>query len=384
VLDASDRPIPTPFAQRVDDFKQRRLPLIVWVAAVLTCSFLLLDRAGRFEYLGLARSLDYEVSAATTGQLQSLFVELYDEVEAGDVVVRLDDAEVEARLERSMATIRQLAADLEATRSTILSTNAQDQADWTNNLRRFQTNEEERRLAILELRVAVESGEIEQERLALELRRSAALLDAGLMGQTQYDSSRLRHDEVGRRNEENKVLLTQTEQEYRAAQARRREFERGLPSLPAEEPMLLPLREAITVENRRLEEIRARRESLVLRSPVAGQVSQVLCRRGQTVLAGEPILTIVEHGVQEIVTFIAESDNRIVQRQSTVRVSSIARPERIAESYVVRTGPGIEQLPERLWQSPAIPAYGRAIVIAATPSLSLTPGELLHVRFIER
>ena len=52
----------------------------------------------------------------------------------------------------------------------------------------------------------------------------------------------------------------------------------------------------------------------------------------------------------------------------------------VAESFVVRVAPDIELLPERMWRAPAQPEYGRAIVIAAVPSLHLTPGELLDVR----
>ncbi len=383
MIDDSQRPISTPPSQRAEDFRQRRLPLIVWGTAASLCVLLLVVRGTRFEYIGLAQALSYEISATTTGKLESVFVDVYDEVEAGDVVARLDDKEVEARLERSQATLGQLAAELEATRTQLASTGAQDRASWSNNLRRFQTDEEQRRLESLELRVAVESGEIERERLALDVDRSGPLLEAGLIGRGEFDSLRLLHDEVTRRNEETRRLLAQTEQEYLAAQARRREFERGLPSIPAQEPLLRPLREAISVESQRLEEIRARRETLVLRSPVAGQVSQVLCRAGQTVVPGEPILTIAEHGVKEIVAYVAEADRRVVRRQSPVVVSSLARPGRVADSYVVRVGPGLELLPARLWPNTVTPAYGRAVVVATSPALELTPGELIQIKFVD-
>jgi len=380
---AADQPIPTPMPQRIADFKQRRLPVLVWCAAAITCAILLVGRGTHYQYVGLAQSLSYEVSAPMTGQLENVFVDVYDEVDTGDVLVRLDDAEIAARLERSLATIRQLSAELEATKSQVLVTGAEANANWVNNLRRFQTNEEERRLAMLELQVAVESGEIEQERLAIETDRAATLLETGLLGQAEYDSVRLTQAEVIRRNEENRIFLAQTEQEYLAAQGRRREFERGLPSRPGEEPFLRPMREAITVESQRLEEIRARRESLVLRSPISGQISQVLCRRGQTVVPGEPIMTIAELGVKEIVTFLAESDDRVVQRQSVVSLASLRRPEIATESYVVRLGPGLELMPERLWRDPSVPSYGRAVVIAANPALNLTPGELIQVQFLD-
>ena len=64
-------------------------------------------------------------------------------------------------------------------------------------------------------------------------------------------------------------------------------------------------------------------------------------------------------------------------------VASLSHPEKVAESFVVRLGPDVEMLPERLWRQPSTPEYGRAVVIAAVPSLDLTPGELLSVRIVD-
>ena len=119
-----------------------------------------------------------------------------------------------------------------------------DRAGWENNLRRFQTDEEERRLAVLELRVTIESDEIELERLTLNLERSKPLLRAGLIGQGEYDQMRLLRDTVAQRTEDNEVLLAQTEKELRAAQQRREGFEANLPTLPDAENLLAPLRAA--------------------------------------------------------------------------------------------------------------------------------------------
>lgn len=381
-MDEQYRPIETPLPQRVADFKRRYLPVIVWSAAALACVWLMTGRANRFEYIGLARSVQYEVSANAVGRLETLLVDLYDRVEAGDLVAKLDDAEIAARIERSRATIRQLGAELDATRAQLVADNRIDQASWHNNLRRFETDEEDRRLAALELRVTIESDEIELERLALEQQRAGPLLETGLIGQEEYDTIRLMHDAVQTRVEENRVLLAQTESEYRTAVLRREAFEKSLPSTPAEEPLLRPLREAIEAENGRLREIQSRREATVLRSPVTGQVSSILCRQGQTVVPGEPILTIADGTVTEILAYLGETDSERARENTPVLVASMSRPGKVAESFVIRLGPDVEMLPQRLWREPTTPEYGRAVVIAAVPGLDLTPGELLSVKLL--
>lgn len=376
-------PIPTPFPQRMADFKRRRVPLLVWLGAAVIYTFFMVGSGTRYDCVGLALSASHEISAPATGRIESLLVAAYDDVEAGQVLARIDDAEVEARLERSLATIRQLTAELEAARARGRSNRSRDQSEMAGDLRQFQTNEEQRRLKVLELRVTVESDEIQEERLALDQSRSGRLLEEGLIGQAEHDSIRLRHEEVARRNEQNTTLLHQLEQEYASARTRRMQFEQGLPELPEQEPELLPLREAIDVESQRLKEIRARRESLTLRSPVAGHVASVVSREGQTVVPGEPILTVAAHGVTEIVAFLSEADDRTVLPASTVKVSSVKRPGSAAESSVIRAAPGLEILPERLWRDPSIPSYGRAVVIAAAPGLTLLPGELIQVDFLD-
>ncbi len=379
-MDEQLRPIETPLPQRVADFRRRYVPLMVWSVAALACVWMLTGRATRFEYIGLARSVQYEISARTTGQIDVLLVDLYDSVEAGDIVAKLDDTELAARIERSRATIRQLGAELNATRLQFVATSKLDEASWTNDLRRFQTDEEDRHLAALELRTLIASDEIELERLGLDLQRAGPLLETGLIDQAEHDSIRLLHNEARVRIDENRVLLSQTESEYRTAKLRREAFEQGLPSLPQTESLSQPLQAAIEVENQRLLEIRSRHAATVLRSPVTGQVSSILARRGQTVVPGELILTITDGTVTEILAYLNEADGHRARANTPVLVASLSRPEKVAESFVIRVAPDIELLPERMWRAPAQPEYGRAVVIAAVPSLNLTPGELLSVR----
>lgn len=369
-------------AQRMDDFKNRTLPVVVWSVAAIMVLIMLVGRAQRFDYIGLAQSPEYEISSSADGTIETVVVELFQDVDAGDVVVKLNDERVMASIRTSEATIRQLNAELDATGAQILAETGQGVADWTADLRRFQIDEEQRRLDILSLRVVIESDQVELERVGLELARADSLLDAGLISRSEFDITRLMYEGVRGRIDENLVLLKQTEQEYRAALARREAYEMELPRHPQDDPLLQPLREAIAVESRRLREIELQREALTLRSPVMGRVSQILCRRGQSVVPGEPILMIAEQSVQEIVAYLDEASGAEVQENTPVMVSSRNGSRTVAESVVLRVSPSIQALPPRLWTNPRVPDYGRAVVIAATPAMHLTPGELVNVKFL--
>jgi len=378
------QPIETPRAQKIEDFQRRTLPLIVWSVCALIVLGMFIGRARRFEYIGLASAHQYEVSSSARATLETVVVDLYDDVEAGDVVAKLDDQPLLASIRTSEATVRQLNAEVEAVRTQVLSDTGQDHAGWTADLRRFQIDEEQRRLDMLGLKVEIESDRVEAARLALELDRAETLLAAGLVSHSEYDISRLAHEQVRRRLEDNVLLLAQTEQEYEQARARREAFERELPQLPRDEPLIAPLREAIAVETARLEEIELLRQSMVLRSPVVGRVSQILCRRGQAVEPGEPILLITEQSVREIVAYLGEEDGAQIREDSPVLVSNRNGGGTVAESVVLRVSPGVQVLPQRLWSDPRVPSYGRAVVIAAYPGMNLTPGQLVEVKFLSR
>jgi multidrug resistance efflux pump len=378
---SSEQQVKPSRAQRIDDFKHRTMPLLVWSVCAAVVFIMLINRAQRFNYIGMAISPEYEISASTGGTIEAVIVKLFDDVSPGDVVVKLDDAMVMASIQTSEATIRQLNAELESTGAQLLSGTGAGTAGWRADLRRFQIDEEQRRLDILALKVVIESDQVELERLELELARAEALLQAGLINRNEYDITRLMAQEIRERVETNSVLLRQTEEEYRAARNRREAFETDLPQHAADEPLLQPLRAAIEVESQRLREIELQRASLTLRSPVIGRVSQILGRKGQSVIPGEPIVMIAEQNVQEIVAYLDEDDGLQIRENTPVTISSRSGGHTVADSVVLRVGPSIQALPQRLWMDPRVPDYGRAVVIAATSTMEFTPGEIVNIKF---
>lgn len=369
------KPIETPRAQRIENFRRRGLPVVVWSVAAGLCGLMLFNRVQKYEIIGIAQAMEYEVSSRVTGTLDTVLVDLYDEIDAGDLVAKLDDSQVLASIATIQARIEQLAHELAAARIEVLS----DSADLTADLRRFQIDEEQRRLDGLELKVIIESDEIEAERLALQVSRNKRLLQTGLISEMEFENVRLQHDRVRKQVEENRILLAETEHEYLTAKSRREAYEKESPLRPGDEP-LLPLRGAIAVESGRLREVELQREALYLRSPIAGQVSQLLCRHGQSVVPGEPILMVAERSAREILAFLPDGDD--AQRHAAVLVSSRTHPDKVAESRILRVGPTIQELPARLWRDSRTPAYGRSVVIAGVQGLELTPGELVDVQLL--
>jgi multidrug resistance efflux pump len=137
---------------------------------------------------------------------------------------------------------------------------------------------------------------------------------------------------------------------------------------------------ATKVLEHRMNELNARREKLVLKSPFDGIVSQIQGRVGETVLAGGAILTIAEDKPREIIAYASEDQARQIQKGTAVELIKTSEPAQIAKSEVTYLGPNIDQMPVRLWRNPNIPQWGRPILMKIPPGLKLLPGETVGIR----
>ena len=347
--------------------------------AVVAVVYMLAGRAGSFEYVGIARALQYEVSTTMPGNVDTLLVDIYESVDAGQVVARLDDAGIVARIETERVVLEQMRTRLE---SELLRTGFRE-AGLSEDRRRFQVDEQSLRLEILSLNVVLESDQIELERRNLQVARTRPLFDDGVISINEFDDIRLGRDLVARRIDENRILLQQTEEEHRVARARRDAFVDRFPDLPDLDPVLLPLGNAVRAQEQRIEEIQVQRRALTLRSPVVGRVSQVLARRGQSLQPGEPLLFVLEERAAEILAYAPEGVAGRIAERSQVAAARRGDPTLVAESIITRVGPSIEQMPQRTWRDPAVPEYGLPFVVAGVPALKLTPGEIVEIRVIE-
>jgi multidrug resistance efflux pump len=117
---------------------------------------------------------------------------------------------------------------------------------------------------------------------------------------------------------------------------------------------------------------------LKLVSPFDGVVSMIQRGPGETVLAGEPILTVAAKEPVEVVAYASEIFADSVAERMAVRV--MKKSGAAQDSQVTEVGPTVEQKPARMWQNPNIPEWGRPILIKAPPNLELTPGELVGIK----
>jgi len=375
--------IRTPMKQRLRELSGAPLSVVVWLLAVAGVVSILSDRAQHFEYGGFARSTPYEVSTSVDGSLESLAVDLYDQVESGQIVALLDGSELDARLATAEAVLEKLKTDLRASRVSLAAETTKEDLGWRRDLRNFEMDVESLRLDALGIEVSLAGDEAREQLAALAVARLEVLPIWSETRKTQLGDAQLRLRQVVDRRSSNQVLFEETRKALRSAKLRARAFKKNLSqteraSAPA---ILAPLQAAISVQARLLDELRVERDRLALRSPIAGSVSHVLSHPGQALLAGEPVVLVTRSYATEIVAYLPEQDPRIAKRRQTVMLARRSNPRVVAESVVLRISPTIEALPERLWKRPGVAEYGRSFVVAAVAKLALSPGEAVQVRF---
>jgi|GEM_PF-894948 len=377
----NETPIKTPMKQRLREFAGTPLSVVVWLMAIGGVILLFSNEARQFEYGGFARSTHYEVSPGVDGTLEMLAVDLYDQVESGQVVALLDGSELDGRLATAEAVLKKLEADLTASRVKLAAEITRNGNRLRRDVRSFEMDAQRLRLDVLEVAVLIANDEAREQLAALVVARMDALPTWNMTRKEQLGAAQLRLRQIVDRKAANKVLHRQTEKAARLAEARVHAFDKNLPEAEQGLATLAPLQTALAVQARLLDELRAERDRLVLRSPIAGSVSQVLSHPGQAVLAGEPVVLVSRTFATEVVAYLPEQDAREARRKQAVVLSRRSDPSVVAESVVLRVSPVVDALPERLWSRPGVAEYGRSFVVAAAAPLGLAPGEAVKISF---
>ena len=378
------------------------LPVLIWLVAVVGVGVLFHHRSQRFEISGMAQGEVYQVAATCTGRLKSVPVQLFQEVKKGDTVAVidtvLDNEHLEAELATANAEIQRLMAELAHTQETLLAEAANLETDKTAAQRRFFVDVENAGLRALELKTLLEIDRAKLEDLELNTKTYLAQNLSDQNDTAYYKLQRMKVDSgaMAKEIEENQRLLEQAESNLKQTEQRRDEFAQRQLQHPPVDSALEVIRRAINVREQRIDELLARREPLVLKSPIDGIVVQLhgrardvaLWRPGEfvlrgpdeVVLAGDSILSIAEVKPREVIAYAAQQQLGRVREGMAVQLVKNTEPAQIANSQVAYLGPTLERIPECLWQVPNTPQWGHPMLILIPPGLKLIPGEMVGVR----
>ncbi|MBN2291132.1 MAG: HlyD family efflux transporter periplasmic adaptor subunit [Pirellulales bacterium] len=374
--------IPTPWRRRFKRFCYRGVPILGFLVCA-TATFWLWQRQDRMPVLtGEVLAVRLDVTAGRDGVLVPLAREpwkLYDDIQAGQIIARLDDRTVSAQLDYGRKELIRIRADLEAA----VVRNALAETDRDLNYSREATQiavEHERLLLwLLEQKIELETNRLELQRCKARLEHYKPLHDKDAIPDLQWVEENLSRDIVAKRVEEGLAALHKAEEEERKLREQR---ERLPARISAESTKLLaPFQAAIESQQARIRELESATDQLIVRAPVDGVICAILHRPGENVRAGDPIVTVANPRGQAIISYVRQDQPVRPLPGMTAKVRLRLPAVRSLATRVERVGPQIEQIPIHLCRDPNIPEWGLPVLIDIPDGLPVRPGELLDVSF---
>ena len=366
------------------------VPVLVWVAALAGVVQLFSLQSRRFEVLGIAQGRMRQVQATVTGRLVNVKVELFEEVQAGQILAVLDTLtetehlapEIAAKKAVYEAEIQRLEADLNSAHDLFSLQSAQRQTELSDRYLQLSAEVQKAHRVVLELKAVQEPDRIKLAELAINVESFMAqnMIEQDSAAVYNYKMLQLQHDALAKKIDENDNLLAKFEDDLHKAEEQREAFAKQQPPDTSLDRTLEPIRRAIVVQQKRIEELLVEREPVVLRAPFAGLVSEIVHRAGEVILPGDAVLTISENKPREIAAWVSESQANIIERDMRVKLVKKSEPPQIANSQVVFLGPNVELVPQRLWDSPDTPKWGRRMLIGVHAEMRLLPGEVVGIR----
>jgi len=361
------------------------LPVVVWLVALGAVVFLFSNRVQRFEVIGMADAVKWQITPLERGRVSNLYVGLFDKVTKDQVIATLDSQLVQARLNTIKAEIARLQAELIATKDTLDAEAHNRKVELALDARRFFADVESARLRILQLKAVIEPDKILLNDFAAEIAIEKQLIESAASS-TDYNLSKAQaqYDTLSRKITENQHLLAQAEIAAKAAEERRDEFSSTHLVDPSVDASLEALRKAIDVQNRLMDEVSVEVRSLAIKAPADGIVSELFTRPGEVALPQSPILTIAESDPQLVVAYASDASSGIIRQGQSVELIKHGLKPQVARSQIVEVGPVIDVVPQRLLQNPDIPQWGRPFTVKAPPGMKLIPGEKVGIRGLHK
>lgn len=365
--------------------------MFVWLLALAAVAFLFQRQSIRIELKGIAFSYEQAINSVETGYIRSIPVTLYQKVNKGDTLAIIKENTVareeyisellQAQRDTAEAELEQLKAELEAAEDRLLI----DQQDRTNDViameRRLSVDVEQARLEVLEIKSSLEPDRLALKDLEVEIEIVESLVNQNAAEVYELQRIQVRYDVLQESVEQAEQMLAQAQKNYEAALLRKDEFSQTVPMRPElADKELAPIRKAILVQEKRIAELIKRRDVIVLTAPFDGIVNTITYKPGQTVVRGDPIMTIVKPVPDIITTWIDQKNMNKIDLNTRVEVISLNAPNHTFVSQVSHIGASIEMIPERLWEKPTVPEWGRLVQVPIQPGFTCIHNEVVGIR----
>ncbi len=377
-----ERTIPIPLSRRLQRLRYTLLP----VASFCTCIMLtgwLWQRQGQLPNgVGEVEAVRIDVASGADGTLTPLprgQWTLFDRVEANDVLARLDDRTVRAEMATLKAELARVRGELTAAVEQIELDESERTHDHQRESRRLVWQHEQHRLDALDRRAAIETERIEEMRLSGQLAYLEPLRSQDAVSIMEITDLRFQRDEVRKRIEENERCLAEAKAQFQRSEATLRDY----PHLRTAQTVRLlePLAAETAVVESRMDELQVRIDGLEIRAPISGTICAIHGWPGQSLRAGDPVVTVAADQGRYIVSYVRQEQRLQPKVGMPVWLRVRGSGNRLVKSVVQRVGPQVETVPLHQQRDPRVQEWGQPVCIQPPENLELRPGQLIDIRF---
>jgi RND family efflux transporter MFP subunit len=283
-----------------------------------------------FEATGsLAGDQQTDVAPQTSGKVVAVGVDIGSYVRRGQMLVRLDDAELKLRVAQASAQVEQAKA-------------AVRQAEEKIGLRPNQTFDPNRVAEVAAAKVTLDLAE-------KNLQRAEKLIESGDVSRSFYDEQRARRDQL---KEQYEVALAQARQNYAAVDVSRTNVANAQAQLALAQKNL---------------------QYAVIPAPIDGYVAERVADLGEYVSPQQKVVTLVRTNPLRIRIDIPEQAIPEVKVGQSVSITTSAWPDKNFAGRVARIAPNVS-------------AQSRTLTVEAeieNSSNALKPGQFATVRILQ-
>jgi len=374
--------IPTPWQHRWRRFRYGMLPLLVFPVCLVLMFWLWRQQSGIPNMVGAVEAVRVDVKPGTAGRLIPLSRApwtLFDSVQQGELVARLDDESVQARLTTACVELGRLRKAVDAAWAQLATGESDRERDHLREFNRLNLELEQCRLTVLDRQSQIAVDQLELQRLNLRVDYMEPLYKKNMVPKATFENEQMLRDVIDKRIEENKANL-------KTAVAQQAEIEKRLKQYPAllaveAEKILAPVREAISVQFGRIQELHVDIELLEVRAPISGTICAIYHWPGENVQPTDPIVTIAADHGRFIVSYVRQEQRLQVVKDAPVEVRLRAPGSPPMPTLVERVGPHVESVPLHQCRDPRYPEWGLPVRIRLPEKFVGRPGELVDVTF---
>jgi multidrug resistance efflux pump len=372
-------PIPTPAGTLFREFRIQAVPYIAFAMVVGITAWLWQGYVGPATWVGEVESVRGVVSSIGPGRLAHVQVDALQRVTAGQILARVITVEpriLEAQISLSKARIDliRVGSDSELRKQNSRVNLEGLRLDWMS--KRVDWLSAKARSAYRQLELA----RLEKLRSGVTNGGSASPLP--VLSQNDLDISRRDAAVEEAAVVELEQLVAKIGASIQQLSASRLEGQDS-PSTSA----------AIEVESKNLDLLESQMMPIDLVAPFDGMVSVVHRWSGETIQAGEPILTVSQEKPSRVVSFIRQPIQVQTQPGMKVEVRARGGKREIGVGEVLRVGSQLEPIsPSLLPRTSGMPAGGNSggstienglpVLVSLPANLTLYPGEVVDLRVV--